>query len=597
MKKKLQLVLVPALIVLFLIGMACSGGNKAEEAQPATEETKTEIDTKTTGAGAVASDVKTSTDPTEATVEKRELQPGEIDYGEPKYGGILFAHPHSPLKDVDPNNDSSYKDPSFNMLLEFDPTTFDRNDIRPSLAESWESNAEGTIYTFKIRDDARYWDGSTVTAEDVAYGWNRVFDRPRVKVSVESTVKAAIDRIEAVDEKTVRFHLTYPWADFILHAAMEGFWPVPKAHYEPLDNSDETYSYDSLNTLMGTGPFKLSKINSKFDWEYVKNPDYWKKDSEGRALPYLDGMHYYTMTDMSAARAAWEAGQVHLTVPNTNANQTAESLKDMIARGQGKFVAYPVYCCQYALILNTTKPPFDKREVRMAINLALHRQPMNELAWGGLGGWGTLMGPPGNPLTRSAEEVLQLPGFREPKDVDIAEAQRLLASAGYPDGFETTVSWWKHLNFEGAAPLVKEQLEKFLNIKTETIVLEQQSFYESRAKGQFNIMFSVTGGGIPGPDKQAGDNIRLTGANNFLGWEYPGLLDLIEEQSRELDLVKRKGLVRQIEDILHTKDSKDIMLFWASFSKMVNVEVVAGLMPGIGGASENKQEHLWLLNP
>ena len=110
---------------------------------------------------------------------------------------------------------------------------------------------------------------------------------------------------------------------------------------------------------MGSGPFKVTKVLDKDNWTYEANPIYWKKDPDGRTLPYVDGMEYHVIQDPTASQAAWEAEQIWVVLWQSSAQMGPGQLKEMVERGNGKFVAYPVPCCPNGILLNTSKPPFD----------------------------------------------------------------------------------------------------------------------------------------------------------------------------------------------------------------------------------------------
>jgi peptide/nickel transport system substrate-binding protein len=312
-------------------------------------------------------------------------------------------------------------------------------------------------------------------------------------------------------------------------------------------------------------------------------------------------MDYFVITDRTAARAAWEADQVWNTNWQTNGNMNPADMKDMIERFPGKYVAYPAACCPDGYALDISTAPFNDIRVRQAVSLAIDRQAHNQLVWGGMGVMSTPAGPAVHPMTMDLDELLTIPGWRQPKDQDIAKARELLAAAGYPEGFKTTLITGNTLSDQDKGPVLSDQLRRALNIEVEQIVLERLAKEEARNAGGYDMMTWGSGAGVITPDQflykfYALDNPQ----GNPLNWKYEGeedLLALIDAQSAELDPVKRKAIVREIELITMTKDSHFIVVFNRTFARLFNTEKVGGQNPTQSGYAETKAEQLWLLNP
>jgi ABC-type transport system substrate-binding protein len=534
------------------------------------------------------------------------------DFGEPKYGGVMEVHHQYPVATWNPHANTVRTpqfSPLYNSLLGWNAWTFDRFDIYPDLAESWTMvDGDPTVWDFKLKPHAKFWDGSQVTAEDVVYSFDRMLGRteghPDSQYDARQYVKPHFDRSEALDAVTVRIHLLHPWADFISYMADDMLTIVPKSHYLPLDQAtaggDKKFEWDTgVENILGSGPFMISQVKDKDTISFERNPDYWKKDPDGRSLPYLDGMNYYSIQDPSAAQAAWETEQVWNTQWQHNARLPAGQLREMVERSNGKFVAYPVPCCPQGFLVNPSKPPFDDARVRRALMLALDRPELNEIAWSGMGILGTTAGGPGHPLTMPLDEITTLPGYRTPKDADVAEAQRLLAEAGYPDGFDTTLAFTTPRSAALAATF-QQQMKKFLNIRVKQLPLDGAATRELGANGKYDIITAGAGAGVVTPNQYLERWYLPDAPDNPHGWIYEGpedLLDLIARQSQALDLFERRQIVREIEIITMTKDSHFINGFVRTFSRVFNTDKVAGQMPTQSGYLECKAEQLWLVNP
>ena len=522
----------------------------------------------------------------------------------------------SPVTTWDPHRWSTalapQTSPITNALLQFNPWTFDRYDIWGDLAESWtQVDPEGTIWEFKLKPHAIWWDGTPVTAGDVVYSFERMNSKPEYR-EANLYVRPNYDFGEVVDERTVRIHLLNQWADFLGYMADDIILMLPKAHWEALDARavDDPIVVDRENfgNFMGSGPFKPSFVNSRDEWGYDKNPTYWKLDPEGRSLPYLDGMDYFRITDRTAAQAAWEAEQLWTTNYQTNGNMSPAAMQEMIVRhGDGdKFVAYPSPCCPSAIAMNVTRPPFSDYHVRRAIMLAVDRQLHNALVWGGLGVYGTYCGPPGHPLCMTLDEVLAVPGWRQPKDADWAEARRLMAEAGYPDGFATTFITGNDLSAQDEGPVLQDTLRTHLGIEVEHIVLDRAAKFDAQTNGDYDLISSGSGAGVITPDQYLNQFFLIPGRNNPFDWVYCGpcqgeedvdLKALIRQQSQTLDPAKRRAILRIIDDITLTKDTHSVMNYTKTYARLFNTEKVGGQQPVVTGYIETKAEQLWLVNP
>ena len=545
------------------------------------------------------------------------IGPRILDYGEPVYGGRLRVQGFTPLIRWDPHDVSiiatPWIGPATSTLLQSNAWTFDRFDVIGNLAESWTmDNAEGTLWTFNINPQAAWWDGSQVSMEDVIYSFGRMAGTtPNHDGDGEfkTFVAQHWDRIEKVDENKVRIFLRNPWADFVGYMANDNLEIVQQAHYEQMD-ANQAATEDDIWTaltgwqnLLGSGPFIPDSVADRSTWSLDKNPIYWRTDPDGRNLPYLDGLDYFAITDRSAAQAAWEVEQVWLAALGSNGNMQPGQMNELIERGQGKFMVYPVPCCPFGFAVNTSKPPFDDPKVRKAVNLVLDRDAFNEFTWAGLAMLGTVCGPPGHPLCMAQEEVLALPGWREPKDQDIAEARRLMAEVGLEDGFTTSLVHSQQLNEVDAAPVFKDLMARVLNVDVDIISLDQVTWGDTQRSGQYDVITSGSGAGVLTPDHFLNSIYIL---NNVNGWRYDGpsigepeedLLGLIAEQSRALDVAERRAIVRRIEEIVLTKDSYYFHLFNRTFGRLFNADKISGEQPRATGYSEEIYEQLWLNNP
>ena len=175
-----------------------------------------------------------------------------------------------------------------------------------------------------------------------------------------------------------------------------------------------------------------------------------------------------------------------------------------------------------------------------------------------------------------------------------------MADAGFPNGFKTTFQITGTARDKLRGAVMQDQLKRFLNIELDVATFDRVTMDQIRAEGTFDLITQSLGVGVVTPDHYLNAFYRPDSPINSVKWEYKGPEDLqalIKEQSRTLDRVKRRAIVKQIEEILLTKDTYMVMMEWTSISRLFNADRVAGQMPTQSGYLETKAEQLWLVNP
>lgn len=279
-------------------------------------------------------------------------------------------------------------------------------DVVPRLAENWDVMDGGRRYRFYLRRGVHFHDGTPFDAEDVKF----TFDRARVPQSANAqrSLFEPILRIDIIDPYTVEFVLEKPVGLFLTHLA----WG--DAVIVAAESADT-----NATAPVGTGPLKLSRWRKGVDIELVASEDYW-----GAPLA-IDGVSFTFISDPSAAFAALMSddldGFPNYPAPENLQQFTAIDRFDVVTgAGEGETI----------LAINNGTPPFDDVRVRRALNHAIDKQAIID---GAMFGYGTPIGshfPPHHPA------YLELSDRYE---YNVAKAKALLAEAGYPDGFQTTL--------------------------------------------------------------------------------------------------------------------------------------------------------------
>jgi peptide/nickel transport system substrate-binding protein len=269
----------------------------------------------------------------------------------------------------------------------------------PHLAAEWEANPDATEWTFTLRDDVSFHDGSAFDAADAAYTLNRIID-PEVETPLKA-VLSIIEGAEAVDPATLVVRLNAPHADFPLLLVDYRVLMIP-------EDSGDTIA----ETGIGTGPFALEALDLDGVTRLVAFDDYWQ------GAPQLEAIEIVPIPDAQAALQATLAGQIDYFAAST-------SEADLFADPEAFTVQNIPSGGWEAFVMRTDTAPFDDARVRKALRLAIDRQEMIDL----------VLGPGGGTI---ACDHPVWPGDQYHVEIDCARdveaARALLAEAGYPDG-------------------------------------------------------------------------------------------------------------------------------------------------------------------
>ena len=290
-----------------------------------------------------------------------------------------------------------------NQLLQERLTRMDKTGApEPYLATSWSIADEGLALNMELRKGVKFHDGSDFDSADVVYTINRVLD-PDFDSPNRATIKS-VDSIEALGSHTVRFNLNQPDADLPIALAEWKLTMIPEGSG---DNIAETGT--------GTGPFRLGRLDPEGTTEAIANEDYWGQRAG------VDRVELIAIPDSEARIQALLTGQIDY-IEALTAQQ-----KPLFANNP-KFKTQTIRTGEWkGIIFLVDRAPFDDPRVRKAVRIAVDRQEMTDLVAGPGGGTVVCDHPVWAGDSYQAEIACPQ---------DIAEAKRLLAEAGYPDGIE-----------------------------------------------------------------------------------------------------------------------------------------------------------------
>ena len=463
------------------------------------------------------------------------------------HGSILVPLAGFDLGHTDPHRNTSVAELSymahiFPGILQYDTTTW--VDIAPDLAVSWEVDSTGKAYTFKVREGVTYSDGTPVTAEDMAYSLNRMIERPNdIAMPRSGCIRGFMENAQAIDPATLQVNLKDPSVGFLGCVASPWISIPPKFILEEIDSGDDPGREPELDEIIGAGPFVLKSYQRGISFEVERNERYYDQP-----FPYLDGVRHVIVTDPSSRVAAFRTGNVHkeAVFPGFGADDDIATRQQM---GDQLFVSESVGFGVGGIHINLRNAPFDDARVRKALQLAVDREAMIELIHPA-GGQVQCYYPCIFDWIYSIEDYMQQPGFRFDKHAeDVEEAKRLLAEAGYPDGFEATITFRKVGPYPDYSAIVTQQW-KDIGIDLTLRPMESAAGFAAYQQGDFEINWQGTGLNFLDPDA-ANDLLWLpTAGRNYQGWENAKFLELFDQEKQEVDQGERGELLRQMTDIL-----------------------------------------------
>lgn len=458
-----------------------------------------------------------------------------------KYGGVLKVLARG-VATLSIHEDSggagpwgSY--PLFSNLVEFDPhaKTVSVDALVLDLAEKWGWSADGKALTFTLRPGAKWHDGKPVTSADVkdTYDVVRGVSQKRLKTSPRRGWYGNVTSLTTNGDLEVTFHLKRPQPALLAMLASNSGAVYP-AHVATAKMRTEP---------VGSGPFVLKAFKRDSSLTYARNPDYYMK---GR--PYLDGIEYSLIGNVTTAMAALIAHQADVAYPNDVNPPIAKSLRN----SRAPLVLVPNYSLTYQNVLMVrNKPPFSNARLREAVNLALDRRDWLKAVTLNEGLLGGPMAPAPNGIWGlPLAELDKLPGFGDAAK-DKARSRATLAELGYgPDNpLRVKMSCLNIASYVMLANWMIAQLKE-VGIEATLEQVERGAWYPRVARHDFVMAANLTA--IPGddPDIQYYENYTCSAARNYSAYCNPETDRMIDAQSMERDPARRVQLVHAVEQEL-----------------------------------------------
>ncbi|MBI2909578.1 MAG: ABC transporter substrate-binding protein [Chloroflexi bacterium] len=497
----------------------------------------------------------------------------------PQSGGVLtishFADPASydPIQEATLQAGSLVA-PNYSGLVQHDP--LEPTKVIGDLAEKWDLSQDGKTYTFSLHKGVKWHDGAHFTSEDARFSLELTRQPPRGIVSPQKDMLKAVTDIQAPDPNTLKITLSYPSASFLHNLGDGRLLIIPKHVFEAKGNL--------RRDIVGTGAYKFKAHNAGASFSVAKNPDYFIK---GR--PYLDGITWFIIPDTATRFAALRTHRVQIT-PFASQGLTP-SQSEIIKRELADSIVVQNYpsLIFYSFWMPHKRAPWSDLRLRRAVELAIDRQKVIKVAVESVGDIGGFT-PPGVWSLPEAE-LMSRPGYRQPKDADIAEAKRIMAEAGYAQGIKTTTVTRNVPQLERATTSLKEQLAP-LGIEVTVRLLDQATLLDNLYKRNFDTTLFAGLASFDDPDQVFGTQFITGATRNFSEFSDEQTDKWYDEQARTLDTAKRKEIVlnmqRRMFELIPTS-----MLYWNVY-QLGYWKEVRDFRAGIGTYNNLKFQNVWL---
>jgi oligopeptide transport system substrate-binding protein len=399
--------------------------------------------------------------------------------------------------------------------------------MEAAAAKSWEFSEDGQVITFHLNPEARWSNGDPVTAEDFRWSWERALT-PKMGFLVAEVfygIRNAEDfnrgritdpaelGVQVIDEHTLRVELAFPDPFALINFSYVYTAPVHRATVEAHGEMTDRYSaWTKPDNFVGNGPFTLADWKMQRFLRVERNPYYWDHDNVG-----LNAIVYRPIESATTEEKMFRSGQLHAAsmVPNNK-------VPGYRAQPDSPLVEGP-YMGSYYYLLNNSRPPLDKPQVRRALALAIDRDTLAEAVLKS-----TVIG--------SANYVpIGMPDYEHPRVLgfDPPEARRLLAEAGFPngEGFPSlTLTYNTSENHRSVAVAVQQMWKKHLNITVNLANQEWKVYLDTLDNRDYQIArMGWIGDVTPGAFL---DRLVTEGGTNRTGFSNAAYDDLIYNKIR-----------------------------------------------------------------
>lgn len=396
----------------------------------------------------------------------------------------------------------------------------------PVLADSWESNPDGNVWTFNLNAGATFQDGSPVTAEDVVATVQGIAGGNAA--SAFETFGVDPGQVVAVDPQTVEFTLSQPNGAFPFFMSSDNYNAaiLPAAFWADYTEG----SYEAAG-FPGSGPWVLESFDPGVSAVYTKNESYWG-DNSGQP----DRLEISYFGDEATAVTGFQEGRID-TIPHISYSGATSLINDPEASVSSISTAQ-----HRQIYFDTTKPPFGDKRVRQAMALALNRPLLIE---GLLGGFGV----EGNDHPIWQNYPMYNPDAVDQRAEDLALARQLLTDAGFPDGFDANLDTLVFFEIEDLAQLIQGSAAQ-IGVNLTVGVYDSGTYYNDYWLGADGSMGIVNYGHRGVPNVYLGAPLLSDGTWNASKWQNADYDALFSQFASAPDLDSQREVAGQIQSLL-----------------------------------------------
>ena len=448
--------------------------------------------------------------------------------------------------------------------------------LKGDLAESWQGSPDQRVWTFKLRRGVKWQNvpplkGRELVAADVKYCFEQY-----AKEGVQTFTFQEIEGMETPDTHTLRIHLKTPNALFPQNIAE----PVAIIFAREVLEEDG----DLKKRLIGTGPYILKEHTRKVRIVLHRNPDYFDAPR-----PYVDEYVILSTPDSATRMAAFRTGQSDFLVL-----QSPSEVEAVRKTNPGAIVqALPNTLSPFGLALAQDRPPFNDVRVRRALSMAIDRQKQVDTLFEGQGilGWGVpYIYYQDTPPTASL-----LGPYWQYRP---AEAKKLLAEAGYSNGFETTLFYYEYFpQMTSQVQLVQQDLKRNLNIDIKISKLDYTTYYGRYVEGKWDgTAWGFQSGHAVGLDERTYVFMHSKSTKNFFRVNDPILDELTVKLRQTPDRAEQRATARKIVDREHDQVLRTWMPYGTIFvlAQPYLRNVAGGVLRGNVGYGSPTIARMWI---
>ncbi|HPE69969.1 MAG TPA: glutathione ABC transporter substrate-binding protein [Thermotogota bacterium] len=406
-------------------------------------------------------------------------------------------------------------------LVEFDVNM----KVVPALAKSWDISSDGKVYTFHLQQDVYFHDGTLFTSDAVKTHFDLLLAGGLRRSSLYVPF---IDSVEIVDEYTVQFNLKMPFGPFLNHLAHGAGLIVSPAVLKTTPKEDVSL------TPAGTGPYSFVEWVKNDHIKLTAYANYW------RGTPKMDSINFKIVPEAQTRVLMIESGDAQVS----DMIQPLDVLA-LQANPKVNVVVTPSLTVRYVGI-NMTKKPFDDKRVRQALNYAVNKVAIAKALFRGFAN------PAMSVIAPNVNGYYETAGY--PYDPD--KARSLLASAGYPNGFETTLYAAPH--YQEIAVIVQAQLQE-VGVKANIVTLEWASYMDllygnspdQSEHTMYVIGWSPSTGDADWVVRPLFDSKNWPPAgDNHVGMNNPEVDRLLKLEMETFDPAARAEVLKELQELL-----------------------------------------------